>query len=49
MPIGNARYTATYADLGLPEIHNSSCLFAMAIAGTTSSGIVKATGKIIHG
>lgn len=49
MPIGNARYTATYADLGLPEIHNSSCLFAILIAGTTSSGIVKATGKIIHG
>lgn len=49
MPIGNARFTANYADLGLPEIHNSSCLFAILIAGTTSSGIVKATGKIIHG
>jgi hypothetical protein len=49
MPIGNARFTGTYADLGLPEIPNSSCLFAILIAGTTSSGIVKATGKIIHG
>jgi hypothetical protein len=49
MPIGNARFTATYADLGLPEIYNSSCLFCIAIAGATTSGIVKATGKIIHG
>lgn len=49
MPIGNARFTATYADLGLPEIYNSSCLFCIAIAGATTSGIVKGTGKIIHG
>jgi hypothetical protein len=49
MPVGNARITATWADLGLPEIHNSSCLFPVLIAGTTSSGIVKATGKIVHG
>jgi hypothetical protein len=49
MPVGNARYTATYADLGLPEIFNSSCLFAVAIAGATTSGVFKATGKIIHG
>ena len=49
MPIGNARFTANYADLGLPEIPNSSCLFPVLIAGTTSSGIVKATGKIVHG
>lgn len=49
MPIANARYTSTYVDLGLPEIPNSSCLFAAIIAGNTTSGVVKATGKIIHG
>ena len=49
MPIGNARYTANYADLGLPEIYNSSCLFGVVIAGATTSGIFKATGKVIHG
>jgi hypothetical protein len=49
MPIGNARFTSNWADLGLPEIPNSSCLFCLAIAGQTTSGVVKATGKIIHG
>ena len=49
MPIANARFTANYADLGLPEIYNSSCLFGVVIAGATTSGIFKATGKVIHG
>lgn len=49
MPIANARFTSNWADLGLPEIYNSSCLFCIAIAGGTSSGIVKGTGKIVHG
>lgn len=49
MPIANARFTSNWADLGLPEIYNSSCLFCYVIAGATSSGIVKATGKIVHG
>lgn len=49
MPIGNARFTSNYADLGFPEIPNSSCLFPILIAGATTSGVVKATGKIVHG
>jgi hypothetical protein len=48
-PIANARFTSNWADLGLPSIANSSCLFPIQIAGTTSTGIVRATGKIIHG
>ncbi|MBP7548659.1 MAG: hypothetical protein KA761_00115 [Gemmatimonadaceae bacterium] len=48
-PIANARFTQNWADLGLPEIPNESCLFPIQIAGTTSTGIVRATGKIIHG
>jgi hypothetical protein len=48
-PVANARFTANWADLGLPEIPNSSCLFPIQLAGTTSTGIVRATGKIIHG
>lgn len=48
-PIANARFTADWADLGLPEIPNSSCLFPVQIAGTTSTGLVRATGKIVHG
>lgn len=49
MPVGNARFTANWADLGLPEIHNSSCLFGLVIANATTSGVIKGTGKIIHG
>lgn len=48
-PIANARFTADWAGLGLPEIANSSCLMAIQIAGATSTGAVRATGKILHG
>lgn len=49
MPVSNARFTANWADLGLPEIHNSSCLFGIVIANAVTSGVIKGTGKIIHG
>ena len=48
-PVANARFTADWAGLGLPEIANESCLFGVQVASTTSTGIVRATGKIIHG
>lgn len=48
-PVANARFTADWAGLGIPEIHNSSCLALIQIAGTTSTGTVRATGKIVHG
>lgn len=48
-PIANARFTSDWAQLGLPEIPNETALFCIQIAGTTSTGIVRATSKIIHG
>jgi hypothetical protein len=48
-PVANARFTADWAGLGLPEIPNESCLFAVQLASTTTTGNVRATGKIIHG
>lgn len=48
-PVANARFTADWAGLGLPEIPNESCLFAVQVASTTTTGAVRATGKIIHG
>lgn len=48
-PIANARFTADWAGLGLPEIPNESALFPVQIAGTTTTGVVRATGKIVHG
>ena len=49
LPVANARFTADWAALGLPEVVNDSCLFAIQIANSSSTGIVNATGKIVHG
>lgn len=49
MPVLNARFTSNWADLGLPEIHNSSCLFGILATANTTTGAVRAAGKIIHG
>jgi hypothetical protein len=48
-PVANARFTSDWADLGLPEVENSACLFGIQIANSTTTGTVKATGKIVHG
>lgn len=48
-PLANARFTADWAGLGLPSIPNSACLMLIQLAGTTTTGIVRATGKIVHG
>jgi hypothetical protein len=49
MPIANARFTNDWQQLGLPEIPNSACLFPVLMNSTTSTGTLRATGKIIHG
>ena len=47
--VANKTETFDWAALGLPEIFNSSCLFPIVIAGTTSTGTVRGGGKISHG
>jgi hypothetical protein len=47
--IANGRVKDDWAQLGLPEIVNGSCLFPVVLSNTTSSGNLRATGKIIHG
>lgn len=49
LPLANSRFTSDWQGLGFPEIPNSSCLFPVQLSSTTSTGIVRATGKIIHG
>ncbi len=49
LPVANARFTADWAELGLPEVPNSACLFFIQLTTTTSTGAVRATGKLIHG
>lgn len=48
-PIANFKFTADWAQLGLPEIYNSSCLFPIVLTSTTTSGTVRGGGKIAHG
>ena len=48
-PVANARFTADWAGLGLPEIPNSACLFCIQSTTQTTTGAVRATGKILHG
>lgn len=48
-PIANHKFIANWADLGLPEIYNSTCLFPIVLTSTTSSGTVRGGGKIAHG
>ena len=48
-PMANFKYIANWADLGLPEIYNSSCLFPIVLTSTTTSGTVRGGGKIAHG
>lgn len=38
-----------WADLGIPNVPNDSCLFFMVIPSTTSSGTLRGGGKIAHG
>lgn len=48
-PIANMKFVADWAQLGLPEIKNSACLFPIVLTSTSSSGTVRGGGKIIHG
>ena len=48
-PVANLKWSADWAALPVSEIPNSSCLFMLQIAGTTSTGTVRGGGKIAHG
>lgn len=48
-PLANAPAVADWAQLGLPELPNDSCLQLMMLCSTTSTGTVRGQGKIAHG
>ncbi len=48
-PIANHKFIADWAQLGLPEIYNSSAIFPIVLTSTTSTGTVRGSGKIAHG
>ena len=47
--VGNKMEVFDWAQLGLPEIFNSSCLALVELCSTTSTGTVRGGGKIAHG
>lgn len=47
--VANKMEIFDWAQLGLPEIFNSSCLFPIQLASTTTTGTVRGGGKIAHG
>lgn len=48
-PFANFKFIADWAQLGLPEIYNSSAIFPIVLTPTTSTGTVRGGGKIAHG
>ena len=48
-PVANLKWSADWAALPVSEIPNSSCLFLLQIAGSTSTGTIRGGGKIAHG
>lgn len=49
MPTANFKAVADWAQLGLPEIFNGSCLFISVLVSSSQTGQIRATGKIAHG
>ena len=49
LPVANKMEIFDWAALGLPEIHNNSCLQLIQLASATSSGTIRGGGKISHG
>lgn len=47
--LANKMEAFDWAQLGLPEIFNSSCLSLIELCSTTSTGAVRGGGKIAHG
>lgn len=49
LPLANKGEVFDWPALGLPEVYNSSCLVPIVMAVTTSTGAIRAGGKIAHG
>jgi hypothetical protein len=49
MPLANKTETLDWAQLGLPNIPNSSCLQMLMLCSTTTTGTIRGSGKVAHG
>lgn len=48
-PLANKSEKFKWQELGFPSIENDSCLFFMCPSSTTTTGIFRGGGKIVHG
>jgi hypothetical protein len=48
-PVANFPVISDWAQLGLPNVPNDSCLSMIMLCSTTSTGTVRGQGKIAHG
>ena len=48
-PVANIKFKEDWQSLALPSVPNSACLMMIQLANTTSTGIVRGGGKILHG
>lgn len=49
LPVANKTEALDWAQLGLPEVPDDSCLMFVMLCGTTSTGALRGQGKIAHG
>lgn len=49
LPLANKTETFDWAQLGLPNIPNDSCLMMLMNCSTTTTGTIRGQGKITHG
>lgn len=49
MPTANKQYSNIWADTGLPEIYNQSCLFPVCIPTSANMGTIRIDGNIVYG
>ncbi len=49
MPLANKTETYDWAQLGLPNVPNDSCLMLLMNCSTTTTGTIRGQGKIAHG
>ena len=47
--LANKAEVYDWAQLGLPEVVNESCLFLIQVASTTTTGTLRGGGKVAHG
>lgn len=49
IPVANATHSLDWAALGMGKVPNSSAIFGIVLAGTSNTGLIRGSGKLLHG